>query len=88
MRYTNNQLSADLELLNEKLERLYQLNSDFYPDKAALLYFVVGQRNGYSAVDLATKEDIERHCTFRNLECGTPRECLDAAQTWLIQNHI
>lgn len=86
-RYTYNSLAADLDILNEKLEKLYKLNSDFYPDKDALLYFVAGSRYGYSAVDLATKEQLERHCCQRNLECGTPKECYTAALEF-VMSHI
>ena len=71
-RYTANRLDEDLQPMNAELERI---KHDFR--------FVIGGRYGYTAIDLATPELIERHCVSRMLVGGTPRECLAAAQEYM-----
>lgn len=68
-RYTGKSLEADVAALNAKLE---SMGHD--------LRFDVGYRYNYTAIDLATVEDLKRHCCQRMLIGGTPRECLHAAQ--------
>ena len=74
MKYTHKSLCADLLALNAKLEKA---GHD--------MRLVDGHRYGYSAVDLATKEQVERHCCQRMLCGGTPRECLAEAQAYVLQ---
>ena len=74
MKYTHKSLCADLLVLNAKLEKA---GHD--------LRLVDGHRYGYSAVDLATVDDVKRHCTQRMLYGGTPRECLAKAQAYVLQ---
>ena len=64
-RYTHKALTADVESLNKILA---EKNHEYR--------FIVGARNGYSAIDLATVEQMKRHCCERMLEGGTPRECI------------
>ena len=71
-RYTGKALEADIAILNNKLEAL---NSD--------MRFDVGYRYNYTAIDLCTTEQLARHCCERNLETGTPRECLHAARLYV-----
>ena len=72
-RYTFKSLDNDIDALNAQLE-----NWGHTPRLQA------GQRYGYSALDLATVEQHARHCCERNLETGSPRECLAAAQSYII----
>ena len=74
MKYTHKSLCADLLALNAKLEKA---GHD--------LRLVDGHRYGYSAVDLATVDDVKRHCCHRMLYGGTPRECLAKAQAYVLQ---
>lgn len=43
----------------------------------------MGGRNGYTAIDLATPEQGVKKTCYNNLVCGTPRECLDAAYSYV-----
>ena len=72
-RYTFKSLDNDIDALNAQLE-----NWGHTPRLQA------GQRYGYSALDLATVEQHARHCCERNLETGSPRECLAAAQSYMM----
>ena len=75
-RFTYKSLSFEIEKLNSKLAA------------AGHEYrFVIGQRNNYTAIDLATPSQMARYCCQRNLHCGTPRECLNACYEY-IANHI
>ena len=74
MRYTHKSLCADLLALNAKLEKA-----------GHAMRLVDGRRYGYSAVDLATEEQVKRYCTQRMLCGGTPRECLAEAQAYVLQ---
>ena len=76
-RYTGKSLEADLIDFNKWLE-----------ERGDAMRFVIGYRYNYTAVDLATPENAARHCTNRNLECGTPRECLNACYKYLAQKVI
>jgi hypothetical protein len=71
-RYTAKSLEADLPGLNETLGRL-----------KVGLQFVIGGRNGYTAIDLATPDQAARHCCQRMLVGGTPRECLQACHEFI-----
>jgi len=72
-RYTYNNLTTDVEILNAKLA-----------EKGHNMRFMVGARYGYSAIDLATVEQLARHCCERNLDTGTPRECLNACHEYMV----
>lgn len=74
-RYTYKNLQSDIEVLNAKLA-----------EKGHNMRFVVGSRNGYTAVDLATIEQLARHCCQRMLVGGTPRECLNACHEYVVHN--
>ena len=73
-RYTGKSLEADCVRFNEQLAE----RGDAYR-------FDVGYRYNYTAVDLATPEQLARHCCQRNLETGTPRECLAACYRYLAE---
>ena len=77
-RYTQKQFKADLPGLNKQLEA-----------KNSRFFFVFGARNDYTAVDLATAEELKRHCCTNNLEAGSPKECLKACYQYIsaIRNH-
>ncbi len=64
-RYTGKDLERDVKTLNDGLAKA---GHD--------LRFDVGYRYGYTAIDLATVEQLERHCCQRMLTGGSPRECL------------
>ena len=72
-RYTGKSLEADIAAINETLAKL---NAEYRLE--------VGYRYNYTAVDLATPEQLARHCCQRNLETGTPRQCLAAANAYLV----
>ncbi len=71
-RYTGKCLEKDLERFNAQLEAV---GHD--------LRFVIGYRYNYTAVDLATPEQAAKYCTQRTLQCGTPRECLNACHAYM-----
>lgn len=73
-RYTGKSLEADVIRFNQQLEERGDANR-----------FVVGYRYNYTAIDLATPEQLARHCCGRTLECGTPRECLNACYRYLAE---
>lgn len=73
-RYTAARLETDLVDMNETLAKM----GDPYR-------FLIGGRYGHTAVDLATPEQLARHCCQRNLELGTPRECLAACAAYVAQ---
>jgi hypothetical protein len=73
-RYTHKRLEADVARLNETLAA----RSDKYR-------FDVGSRYNYSAIDLATPEQLARHCCSRMLVGGTPRECLNACYQYIAE---
>lgn len=73
-RYTGKSLEADVVRFNEQLEA----RGDAYR-------FAVEYRNNYTAIDLATPEQLARYCCARNLECGTPRECLNACYKYIAE---
>lgn len=72
-RYTHKSLEVDAEKLNEQLAAI-----------GAEMRFSVGHRYGYSAIDLATPEQLARHCCHRMLIGGTPRECLAACNAYVV----
>lgn len=74
-RYTYKDLCQALPALNDKLAaagHAYRL--------------VEGHRYGYSAIDLATPEQMARYCCQRMLVGGTPSECIAEAQAYVIAN--
>jgi len=71
-RFTHRALAASLPELNAKLEKL-----------GHEYRFVDGHRYGYSAIDLATPEQIKRHCCHSMLIGGTPRECLARCESYV-----
>jgi hypothetical protein len=71
-RYTGKSLEADLVSLNQTLERI-----------GSEMRLVIGYRYGYTAVDIATVEQLKVHCQQRNLETGTPKECLNACNAFV-----
>ena len=72
-RYTSKCLESDLADLNKTLE-----------NKGSEWRLLYGSRYNWSAVDLCTVDQLKRHCCQRNLELGTPRECLAAAQRFVL----
>jgi hypothetical protein len=72
-RYTVKDLAKDIQLLNAKLK-----------EAKSAYYFRLDQRNGFTAIDLATPEQLQKHTCTRNLELGTPRQCLAACHAYLI----
>jgi len=68
MRYTIKALRLDLEKYNASLAKY----GHTYSLKAEA-------RNGYTGLDL-----YEGDKCLRNLECGTPRECLNGARDFII----
>jgi hypothetical protein len=73
-RYTGKSLEADVASFNEQLAA----RGDAYR-------FLVSYRYNYTAVDLATPAQLARHICQRNLETGTPRECLNACYRYLAE---
>ena len=73
-RYTGKSLEADVKGFNEQLAA----RGDAYR-------FDVGYRYNYTAIDLATPKQLARHCCARNLQTGTPRECLNACYKYLAE---
>jgi hypothetical protein len=73
-RFTAKALAAALPALNETLAKL----GDSYR-------FTIEGRYGYSAIDLATPEQLAAFCCHSNLETGTPRECLAACHKYVSQ---
>lgn len=75
-RYTYNNLKSDIEILNAKLA-----------EKSHDRRFVVGGRNGYTAIDLARVDESGEKCGIqRTLETGTPRECLAACHEYMVHS--
>ena len=74
-RYTHKNLTADVGILNAKLA-----------EKGHEMRFMVGSRYNYSAIDLATVEQLARHCCQRMLIGGTPRECLAACHEYMVHS--
>ena len=66
-RYTVSLLRDVVESLNAKLA-----------ERKHAYRLVIGGRYGRTAIDLATPEQIARHCCQEMLACGSPRECADA----------
>jgi hypothetical protein len=71
-RYTGNRLATDVAQINDSLASI-----------KSSWRLVVGYRYGHTSLDLATIQQAAEHCCQRNLECGTPRECLSKAQSFL-----
>jgi hypothetical protein len=71
-RYTYKALKADVQQLNIELE-----------ERKSEYRFVLGGRNGYTAIDLARTDQLDKHTCERNLVCGTPRECLQACYDFM-----
>ena len=71
-RYTHKDLDSALPALNEKLAKL-----------GHEYRFDLGARYGYSAIDLATPEQLKAHTCYRMLHGGTPRECLAACNQYI-----
>jgi hypothetical protein len=71
-RYTINDLRADVKELNVTL-------------KPTGYYLDVESRNGYTALDeyRVSTDPAKRDTCVRNIECGSPRKCLDAAHMYL-----
>jgi hypothetical protein len=74
-RYSYKNLKADVEILNAKLA-----------EKGHNMRFIIGGRNGYTAIDLATIEQLARHACERMLVGGSPRECLAACHEYIVHN--
>ena len=73
-RYTAKMLENAIDGMNERLER-----------EGAKFRFVVGYRNGYTAIDSARPEDIARYCVYSNLFGGSPKECHEKALIYFWQ---
>lgn len=74
-RYTAKQLEKDIEQLNTKLA---EKNHEYR--------FMVGYRYNYTAIDLATTEQMARGCCSRMLVGGTPRQCLSECYAYIVAN--
>jgi len=72
-RYTHKQLTVDVDKINALLDARGDTS----------MRFVVGGRYGYSAIDLATPEQLKKHCCERMLIGGTPRQCYEACLCYL-----
>lgn len=72
-RYTHKRLEEDVAALNKQLEAM---NAQMRLD--------VGSRYNYSAIDLATPEQLARHCCQRMLVGGTPKECIAEARSYVL----
>jgi hypothetical protein len=72
-RYTYKKLEQDVAELNKQLEA-----------HGAALRMDVGSRNGYTAIDLATPEQLSRYCCQRMLIGGTPKECIAEANAYVL----
>lgn len=69
-RYTFNSLVQDLIEINKKLE-------------PTGYYLKAAQRNGYTALDMMRKEPARKFdAMVNNIECGSPRKCLEAANNY------
>jgi hypothetical protein len=75
-RYTGKSLETDVADINLQLEAL---GSEWR--------LSVGYRNGYTAVDKCTVEQLARHCCQCCLEAGTPRECKAASDRLLLNEY-
>jgi hypothetical protein len=73
-RYTGKLLEADVARFNQQLAE----RGDAYR-------FEVGYRYNYTAIDLATPEQLASHCCTRNLEVGSPRDCLNACYRYIAE---
>lgn len=73
-RYTGKSLEADVVRFNQQLEA-----------RGDAFRFSVGYRYNYTAIDLATPEQLKRHCCHRMLIGGTPRECLNACYQYIAE---
>ncbi len=70
-RYTRSDLHEDIKAINETL--------------AGSGYYIFAQgRNGYTGLDEYKGDPNQRDSgkCIRNLQCGTPRECLQAALSY------
>lgn len=77
MRYSFKSLEEDLVRINYVLTAT---NSNFR--------LVAESRNGYSAVDIATPEQLEQYCSSRAIVTGTPRECFEGASHYFISQML
>ncbi len=66
-RYTAANLRTEVETVNQK-----------FAESDIDWCYVVGGRNGYTALDGGTVEITDRHCINTTHQCGSPRECRDA----------
>ncbi|QDJ96221.1 hypothetical protein Xoosp13_34 [Xanthomonas phage Xoo-sp13] len=69
-RYTNKMLDHDLKGINEIAK-----------ERGGTTYLKETRRNGYTGLD---EYSIETNKCIRNLQCGTPNECLSTALNWAI----
>ncbi len=76
-RYTYKSLDADLTELNKSLDKL---GAEFRPQ--------IGSAYNRTHINLATPEQMARHCCHRQLYSGTPRECLAKAEAYALQCFI
>lgn len=70
-RYTIKDLRADIAELNKTL-------------KPTGYYLDVECRNGYTGLDeyRVSTDPAKRDCCVRNIECGSPRDCWEAARLY------
>lgn len=69
-RYMREDLRNDLKGINEIAK-----------ERGKVTYLAAEGRNGYTGLD--EYSSITNRC-IRNIECGTPKECLNAALEWAI----
>jgi hypothetical protein len=67
-RYTRSQLRHDLNAINELVK-----------GRDGKTYLEAQGRNGYTGLD---EYCIDTKKCIRNIQCGTPAECLSAANNW------
>lgn len=79
-RYTSKALQQDLKEINVMIQKATNGR-----------YFLEAQsRNGYTGLDLYRMEGDRRKCE-RNIQCGSPRECLEAAESYksgVLESHL
>ncbi len=71
-RYTREDLRFDLIALNKRVR-----------EAGGKTYLRAEGRNGYTGLD---EHYIDTNRCARNIECGNPRECLNAATDWALAN--
>lgn len=69
IRYTENALRHDIAAINRELA-----------DSASAYFYKVCPRNNYCAVDIYEVDALGKKKILREIECGTPKECLETVR--------